>query len=202
MASKSDKLPTSVQCTYFLAVVSAECIFNIITSLIQCHWRCSLLMANPQWKLTPQKYHRTYRVVQNFWGTKLSRLGQHVNICKKLLHLYRNDVHKCQNTLKFVGKHLRLKQTLQKPWKFWPSNVLYTRWYKALLTLVLHKIFTSQKRLFNNSANSKCFCLQFQAIYIPKYINHNNTMQDQVANAVSCGINAAYLWSAQIDITV
>ena len=44
-----------------------------------------------------------YRIVQNIWGPKLSRLGHHVSIHGKLSHLHQNNIHKCQNTLKFMG---------------------------------------------------------------------------------------------------
>ena len=44
---------------------------------------------------------------------------------EKLSCFHQNSIHKCQNTLKFMGKHSWSKQKLRKPQMFWPSNVLY-----------------------------------------------------------------------------
>ena len=44
---------------------------------------------------------------------------------EKLLLLHQNNIHKCQNTLKFMENLSQFKQKLQKSWKFWPSNILY-----------------------------------------------------------------------------
>ena len=65
------------------------------------------------------KVAKEYRIVQNFRGAKLSRLGHHVSIRRK--------------TFVFASKrHPQVPKTLwktfavqAKPWKFWPSNVLY-----------------------------------------------------------------------------
>ena len=53
---------------------------------------------------------------------KTLQLGHLVSIRGKISCLHQNNIHKCQSTLKFAGKHLQFKQKL---WKFWPSNVLY-----------------------------------------------------------------------------
>ena len=49
---------------------------------------------------------KLYIVVQNIRGPKLSWLGQHVSIHRKTFAI---NVHKCQNTLKFMEKHLQFK---------------------------------------------------------------------------------------------
>ena len=64
---------------------------------------------------------------------KLSQLAGHrvsINFVEKLSPLHQDNVHKCQNTLKFTEKHSQLKQNL---WKFWPTNVVPVASYIALV---------------------------------------------------------------------
>ena len=48
--------------------------------------------------------------LKNVQDPKHSRLGHYVSICGNTLAFAANNVHKCQNTLKFVGKHSQIKQ--------------------------------------------------------------------------------------------
>ena len=61
---------------------------------------------------------------------------------------------------------------------------------------------TGQKRLLGNSANGKSFCFKFLAIYQRKMsiiiTPTISLMVDQVTNALSQGINAAYLFNNRL----
>ena len=56
-------------------------------------WSCVSFKSTDHWVAV---FNCTYRIVQSFWGTKLSWLGHRVSIYGKLLRLHQNNVHKCQ----------------------------------------------------------------------------------------------------------
>ena len=75
----------------------------------------------------PSYHTRTYCIVQNFQGTKLSWLGHHVSIRRKTLRLHQYNIHKCQNTLNFevCGKTFTFQAKTTKKQEFWPLNIFY-----------------------------------------------------------------------------